>query len=375
MIVYLSVLLVILISGEAYKVSANKCRHSELPEGDRGRKRYIVLVSALLALQSGLRHWAVGADTYNYYESHFEPTMTRTWSDIFRSVYVYLAEGQGKDPGYAVIEKLTQYITPHYQLFLLLIAVAFFAALGRFIYIHTTTVSDAELAFVLYYTLFFDFFSLTGHRQTIATAITLFAYELVTRRRALLFFPIILVASVIHKSVLGYMILYFVAPIKNAKWFGLGVLISVPVVFLYGRPLADMFMRLSGYNYEAGEAAAYKFTFLLVLFDVVALWRMQAVLRQDPEARSVYNAFSVAVLLSPLIWSLTILIRLVQYFSIFMLLLLPKVVNSFPSKSTYERQAVYYLCIAILLVLGINAHLDMEYAFFWQQMELPEHYY
>ena len=122
------------------------------------RRQYITVVTILLILQSGLRNWAVGADTYQYY-SRFERIKYDTWSLIYNDFIDYYLYNIGKDTGYEVFQKLAQYIVPNYQLFLLLIAIIFFLAMGNFIYRNTTRISDAVLAFVLYSCLFFSFFS------------------------------------------------------------------------------------------------------------------------------------------------------------------------------------------------------------------------
>src|SRR5690606_22288512 len=126
----------------------------------------------LLILQSGLRHVAVGADTYQY-SLIFERVKSLSWAEIFSSVTAYYDFGEGKDPGYLVFQKIFQYISDDYQVYLIFVAILFFSALGYFIYKNTRRVSDALFAFVLYSTLFYAMFSITGIRQTLATAAAL----------------------------------------------------------------------------------------------------------------------------------------------------------------------------------------------------------
>ena len=88
--------------------------------------------------------------------------------------------GIGKDPGYLAFQKIVQIFTSEYQVFLFVIAIIFFSALGNFIYKNTTRLNDAIIAFFIYSVLFYSFFSITGHRQTIATAATLGNFRAVT---------------------------------------------------------------------------------------------------------------------------------------------------------------------------------------------------
>lgn len=377
MIVYLAVLLVVPLLAEVYKASARKSPYAELSEGEAGRKGYIILVSTLLALQSGLRHWAVGADTYAYYEYHFEPSKYRSWSSIFSDLSAYYWEGVGKDPGYSVFSKLTQCVFPHYQLFLICIAVLFFSALAYFIYSNTKTISNAAVAYVLYCALFFSFFSITGHRQTIATAAALYAYKYIKARKLLRFLVLILVASTIHKSVLIFIPFYFAAPVRGTKWIYLALVVLFPVLMVYRNSIISFLGYFGGYSTygEQEGAGTYTFSLMLLVFSAVAVWRMPAVLRDDPKARFAYNALAIAVSLTPLTWVNQSAMRVVQYFSLFLLLLAPKVVDSFRSDSAHTRQMAYWCCLGALIALSIRAHWGFEYAFFWQHMELPDNYY
>ena len=72
-----------------------------------GRKIYIIFSAIVLGLQSALRNVAVGTDTYGYYQA-FENVKYTTWEEVFISfpnTYLY---GDGKDPGYLLLEKIFQ---------------------------------------------------------------------------------------------------------------------------------------------------------------------------------------------------------------------------------------------------------------------------
>jgi transmembrane protein EpsG len=97
----------------------------------------------------------------------FENTAKLNWSNIKQLFILHYAIGVGKDPGYVVFEKTLQYISLDYQTYLFFIAIIFFFALGNFIFKNTSNLKEIIFAYVLYSTLFFFFFSITGHRQTI----------------------------------------------------------------------------------------------------------------------------------------------------------------------------------------------------------------
>lgn len=368
MIVYLGTIIIILIWGRIYLNREARYQQSY-------KSQYISAVSILLILQSGLRNWAVGADTYQYY-NRFEEVKHATWANVQDTVSQYYLFGIGKDPGYDVFQKVIQYVLPHYQLFLIFIAVIFFSALGNFIDKNTSRLSDAVFAYVLYSCLFFSFFSITGQRQTIATAASLYGYELIKKRKLMPFLLLIVMASTIHKSVLIFVPFYFIAPLKKTALYYWSALLLFPVLMAYKMIFLQIIQDLGGYTkYEMYEGAGtYTFSLMLLLVAVVALWRMKIVLWQNEAAKPAYNALIFALIFTPLTWVNPSAMRIVQYYSIFMLVLIPAVINSFEIESIKMRNMAYAVSLYLLIGLFINANINSEYKFFWQEMPLGGNY-
>jgi hypothetical protein len=370
MIANFIVILLILFFG--FKFSRNR-----FPNSDDTRKRYIQLISFILILQSGLRNVAVGADTYAYYES-FEELKKTSWSGIYDAILDYYNFGIGKDLGYLVFEKAFQFFTGEYQLFLMLVAILFFTALGNFIYKNTTRLIDAVVAFVIYYVLFYAFFSITGIRQTIATAAALYSFELIKKKKWIPFVIIILVASTIHKSLLLFLPFYFIARISNSKYFYRTVLLLFPVIMINRNSISTYFKVLGGYE-EYGinqEAGTFTFTGLFLLISLGALFRAKIILKNNPNAQYFYNAFAVALLFIPLTWVNPSAMRVVQYFSIFMLVLIPEILYSFQEVSPKIKRDLTFFTILVLIALFLKSNWNDSngYGFFWEEMDLPSNY-
>ncbi|MDO9154306.1 MAG: EpsG family protein [Paludibacter sp.] len=219
-------------------------------------KLYIIIISELLILQSGLRNIAVGADTYAYYEA-FERVKSTSWGQIFETFKQYYQLGEGKDPGYLIFQKFIQLLVTDYQVYLILVAVLFFTSLGYFIYKNNLYITDVMFAFVLYSALF-------------------------------------------------------------------------------------AFIR---YNY---------------------------VVKLSNRHKIYYIALSIALFLTPLTWVNPSTMRVMQYFSIFLLLLLPQVFNSFDIDNKALKTRIIFLTIFVLVVLSVISGWGSEYKFFWQEMQLGE---
>lgn len=100
---------------------------------------------------------------------------------------------------------------------LILIISMFIHALFRLVYRFEVSMKGILISVALYLSLFYSFFSITGIRQTIATAIALYCVPYALDRKIIKFFLTIGIAATIHKSVLLFIPFYFFPLIKNNK--------------------------------------------------------------------------------------------------------------------------------------------------------------
>jgi hypothetical protein len=344
---------------------------------DRNRKRYIKYICFILILQSGLRNVAVGDDTYAYFRG-FEKIKNTSWSEIYNNVINYYQLSIGKDPGYEAFVKCIQIINEEYQVFLFIVALMFFGALGNFIYKNTTRLNDVIIAFVIYSVLFYSFYSVTGIRQTIATAASLYAFEFVKRKKMLHFLIIILLASTMHKSVLVFIPFYFLAQIKNVNLIYKGVLLLIPFLFVFRNVLGQYLIVLGDYDqYEiVASSEPYTLTLMYLLIAVVAFLRKKIIFENNSNAHYYYVAFSLVLFFLPLAWINQNAIRIGMYFSIFILLFIPEIIYSFQVVSTKVRKEIIKFVIVLLIVLYVKSNWgnSQPYGFFWEDMSLLEQY-
>jgi hypothetical protein len=368
MFVSLIVIILILVFGYIYSTGFER-------NSNRNRRNYIKLISFLLILQSGLRNVAVGSDTYQYLQ-RFLTTKNSSWLQLFQDFFLYYKLGIGKDPGYSILEKIFQIFITNYQLWLLFIAILFFYALGRFIYYNTSKISHAVVAYVTYSVLFFSFFSITGHRQTIATAIILLCFELIKKRNFFLFLFWVLIASTIHKSVMIFIPFYFIGTFKKFKLINIISLLIFPVGILLRNELFGILKIFGLYeNFEIYEGAGtFTFTLMYLLISVVALIRLKYISSLSINSKYYYNALSLGLLLLPLTWVNPSAMRVVQFFSIFILILIPFIIESFKVYSVKIKSAARLFFIFLMIIVFVRANIDFEYKFFWQEMSLGDNY-
>ena len=372
----IQLLVLLLATLGAWYYSSLPTTHSPHQE-DRRRKNYIIFLCIILILQSALRHVAVGADTYAYYLK-FEDIKLTSWQEIwdnFRNVYVL---GEGKDAGYPLIEKVFQLISGDYRVFLFFIAIIFFTALGYFIYTQTRYIRDVFLAVVIYEVLFYSFFSITGLRQTLATVFTFYGLHFIRQRRLWQYTLLILCAAFIHKSVLLFYPFYFIARLKRRKQLLAASFIGFPFMLVFGRSVAKIMALLSaqesymGYALsDANPTGAIDFSVFLLGCGIAGWIALRNIREQDANISIMYNAVSVAIIFTPLTWIDASLMRIVQYFSIFIIVFLPHAINNL--FRDYQTRTVVILGLMVLFVSIIIIR-NSDYAFLWEQMQLNSNY-
>jgi transmembrane protein EpsG len=343
----------------------------------QNKKIFCILASVQWILISGLRHISVGADTAQYM-NNFERIKTYNWNYVldFTRTQI-LIESDAKAPGYTFLEKVFQVFCSDYRIFLLCVAVLFFGTMGYSLYKNS---ENPALSYILFSCLFYSFFAITGTRQTIATAVVVFiGIELVKKRKLVPFVIVILLMSTVHKSVLCFLPFYWIARIKVNKKSVTVYWIFTIIAYIYRHRFLAILQTMIGYeNYQENEGAgAGTFLYLLILvalfvtiFHPSIIENSNGFRRDDvveiPMIQLSMNALFMAVVFSSLLLINQNAMRAVQYYSVFLMFLLPEIPNMF---STRRDEWLYNIMVVIVLIaLFMNG--NHVYYFFWQNVKL-----
>ncbi len=326
------------------------------------RKWYCIFCGILWILISGLRGLSVGADTINYYNS-YNNVKNMSLSNLFQNVIVKIVSNTGnKDPGYDLFVKLTQRISGNYQVFLIIIAIIFMVPFLIWVWKES---KNPLISFVLFSSLFYAFFAITGLRQTISTAlIVLIGDRFVKERKLIPFLLVAFCAALIHLSALVFIPFYFLSRIKIRQNTVVLAGVAFILAFIFKGPLKNVMILISGYsdysaNYEG--AGTSTFTLLLLALFVLSIFSY----KRDPDLEK-NNRYYIALYLAMFFVPLTFLnpsaMRIVQYFSIYLVLLIPEMIDSvFSENSKMGASAVVVGLLAALLLKS-----NPTYVFFWQ---------
>lgn len=318
---------------------------------ERRRAKCTCFVGAVnWILLSGLRGYSVGADT-DAYRISFLNIKNTSWQilwDRFVEKYFSAADVEYKDVGFSILEKAVSELFSSYTVWLLFIAVVFTVPMAIFIYKYS---KNACVSWIVYSTLFYSFFAITGHRQTIATAIVLWGgLELIKRRKLIPFLLLMAVGYTIHASVICLIPFYWLSQIKITQVKLLGYLIAIAGSFIFRNQLMSLLQSIVGYEgyqqYEGAAAGTFMFLLIAMVIYVFVFWNSIA-LSDNPVLNMSVNALMLAAFFSSLLLINPSCMRVVQYYSIFMLFIIPDMALPFDKKS----KNIFLLVISCIMIL------------------------
>ena len=328
----------------------------------RSRKAYCALVAFQWSLISGLRDWSVGADTYSYYTS-FERVKTTSWGTLLGNLFGYVFQGfDVKDPGYQIITKLFQLFFKDYQLFLLAIAVFFMTLMAIWIYKNSASPCTS---FILFSTLFYSFYALTGHRQTIATALLVFiGYDLIKQRKFWKFMALVCIAFLIHKSSLVFVPMYFITRIPVTTGYKILCAVVTALIVGLGKKFYGPIALLIGYGehqVDSTVGGAETYATLLVLLCII-IWIMYPRIRTHrKDAQVLFHINTMTLVSGLLVFDNHGFMRIQQYFSLFLMITIPELINTVRRE---YRLLVYMLFGMVMIAYLIRNNPHYQF-FFW----------
>lgn len=339
------------------------------PKGNK-RKWYVVIIISLLILESSLRHVFVGPDTFPYYNS-FNGAAQTSWGEALSSFRTAYMEGEGKDPGFVIFMKLAHILTNDFNVFLFFCALPFFIPLGKLLYRYSSSILQLMFAFTLYVALF-HIVALSGVRQQIATGFCFMAFLQLDKDKIWRSMLLIVLGSTIHISALIFAIVPVLRMLKPSvlKSLHIASFATIPFVIWYAAPimlfLASLLANDYYTTYADSESNGGSFTYI-ILMELLSLFCYIAInsteLSENKRKKLLYVMLPMLTMTAPLITLNGAMIRAGQYFTLYMMLLVPIAIDSFSKNN--ERTMLYIGMIAALIVLTLRGN-DFTYYFFWQ---------
>lgn len=266
----------------------------------------------------------VGADTKQYVSRY-------TWIANEASFFELLSFGW--EQGYVLLNKLLSLLSREPRM--LLVGMSFLILFPFFRWFHAES-SVPMLSLICFVALGFWDMSMYIYRQWCAMALLTFSYRYIRKRQFKLFLILVVVAMFFHRTAAVALPLYFLYGLKLDKRLlmiaaGLSVLLGIS-----GKPILavlNLFARIPEEgNFNGG------INMLLVLWAIVLLtyWLEKDNLRK-PQVRLPFVMVLTAAVIQPVAFTFSIWARIVQYYNIALVMLIPVLYQSVCCRSKNNK--------------------------------------
>ena len=264
-----------------------------------------------------------------------------------------------------LLEKIFQVFSGDFRVFLFLIAIVFFYAYAKLLSRYTNNTLEVLTVNLGYSALFYGFYSITGIRQTLSVALSiLFLFSFIDKKylKCILLF---IVAFIIHKSSVFLLLVPVLYSVKKNKL----LLYLYGVTFIVFLVKRNYFVNLAlaASDYEAVEIPLP--ILLDIFYFVISLFIWNRLKYEDNrEILSLFNVFCLTFAWIPLLGNDSPLMRVILYFNIYVLVLLPRAI----SRTSFYRNELFFCINLFFIYYAVDSH--SEYKFFWEDMQLLDHY-
>lgn len=325
-------------------------------------KCFLAFATFNWVILSGCRHISIGADTEAYKIYMFDPIQRMSWGEIWNSFSQVYIDKTGKDPGYMVLEKLFQYISTNYQIWLIAIALFFFIFMAKWVDRYS---KNPYLSYILFSCLFYSFFAITGHRQTIATAmVVMIGTQLAEEKKLIKFLILVLIASTVHASAICFLVFYIIIKIPINKVTLSSYWIFIGLAYLFRGRFMEFLQEIVGYEsytYLEGAGAGV-FIYLLLLVSIVITVFHNYLLDEGVNPISIH-AVMFSTVMSSLVLINPSMMRVVQYFSLFLMIIISDLISLVKEEN---QRIVSFIVVSLLCLLLLNN--NPTYYFFFSQL-------
>ena len=344
---------------------------------NNGKRMYIALITTILVLESCLRSMYFGPDdTYVYYLmfNQYPDISKLDILQLFKDDYVN-HELNAKDPGFIVLIATFHIISDSYQFFLFFAALIFFVPLGKILYRYSNDITEVRFAYILHMALF-HVIAMCCLRQQIATGISFIIFLSVLDgkyRRALLLF---IIGFTIHKSLVLILLPlclfhFFRNNIKTIHYFSfvLGAFVLVLAHQVVGA-LASFTNNDYYMSYAESQGSGYTFLALGELCSLFCLIGLSSkkYIQQSKVNTYLYSVLPCMTVTIPLIIVHGTMIRICQYYTLYLMLLLPAAIRNYFNSFGQARR--FQLLIELVLLI-LTFMTPFEYFFFWEKLANP----
>ena len=336
----------------------------------KNRRNYIILMMIVLTLESCLRGLSVGSDTMNYYWM-FNRASEMSWHEIWQTFTErYVTHEIEDDVGFTLFNKIISLVTRDFSAFLGICALFFFIPFGKLLYRYTSDFKQLIFIFTLYVALF-NMIAMSGVRKEIALGCSIWATMMWIDKKYKWLIVSLAIGTLIHMSTLLWLLIPALSflSLRVLRFLHVVGLSLVPFVIALSSAIIVFMGNFVGmekyaeYGMNGSQGGAMTFTIMIEiisLFCLIAYWNCS--FEKDRDMHVLYTVLPCFSFFAPLITNNGSMIRISQYFHVYVMLLFPIAIDRF---FRTDRRMVYTILCIVLLFLSLSSGSD-AYKFIWE---------
>ena len=336
---------------------------------ETARRKLIIWGCTLLAIESGLRHIAVGPDTIGYY-ANYCINRDASWAELIAKEFVSWAEW--RDGGYPLFAKLCGSILYYWHFYLLFICGLYYYAVGSLLVRYSETIKGVLLAFALLCSLF-HVIPMSGTRQQLTMTLSMFLIPLIEDKKWKPVLAFGLVGCTLHISMLFtflFIPLMYLRNTSHKKLLAAAIAI-IPVVASMGKQIVGFMASFIANDYysQYAQTEQVKIPIVYILIcSIISVFVLFNYKKLSDAPRFFTASVALLTFFMPLIVVDGAMIRIGQYYTIYLIIVLPYLFNR-----VGIRDLVYASSFCILLFY-IYIAVQPYYLFFQDVAELQYWY-
>jgi hypothetical protein len=305
---------------------------------------------------------SVGTDTKSYIEG-FNLIKTTPWELILNLKLDNLIFNFER--GFIFLSKSITLITDEFTVY----AAIIYAIMIVPLYKVTKRYSRMPfLSLILFITLGFLNFYISGMRQAIAMSLIFLSFNYIVNRKFLKFLLLVMIAALIHKSAVFFIPAYFIINITFSAFVILLYFFVLFATYLFRYQIFEIVLRFFYTDVEIVSTGAYTLLLIVIMTFVVGLVTYKQSNYKDPNLKILYNIIAISTILMIFNTISNVGLRVANYYYIFMILFIPNIIASYNHRLV--RMTAIVLVIGFTLIyylrIGVSSLNGTPYNFFWQ---------
>ena len=335
MIIYVISFILMIFEYLLYNVIKNKYKENRKSVKVFEYVLFIINIARLIFIL-GLRNEKVGVDLQNY----------RVFFKYCGSYGTSILKLTRFEYGYAYYNIIISSITNNFNLFLFITSIVCVLPVA---YIIKKYSKNPLLSLIIYVAMDFYFFLFSGLRQGIAFSFCFLSFKYIHDRKLFKFIILVLIAYFFHKSALVFLPAYWIFKLNVSKKNLFFFLILGTIIFIFKEAIMLFFIDSFYDNYSLIISNSYNYLLMSILILFLCLIFKKNVISISPESSGYYIFFIISVLFLIFTSTGTNMQRIANYYYMYIVFLLPEVIESIRIKKKYVMYNVMLLFILTAL--------------------------